>query len=129
MFSDLIKFPIESVNLNWEARQVVHDLFGEPHMLMRLKLTGTQFTPRALEAFVTVGKVRSLFVIFAEDELSASAYFDRPLPEGGTVEFGYEHEVLLRFPGEFRADAFERLDVTRLPKNTRLVDRFFGDET
>lgn len=129
MFANLIKFPIESDNLNWEARQMVRDLHGEPNLLMRLKLTGTQFSPRAEEAFVTVGEIRSLFVIFAEDELSASAYFDRPLLEGGTIEFGYGYEALLRFPGEFSAGAFERLDVKRLPKNTRLVDRFFGDET
>lgn len=128
MFANLIKFPIESDSLKWEARQVVRDLHGEPNLLMRLKLTGTQFSPRAEEAFVTVGEVRSLFVIFAEDELSASAYFDRPLPEDGTVEFGYGYDAMLRFPKKFSTLAFEQLDVNRLPKNTRLVNRFFGNE-
>jgi hypothetical protein len=127
MFMDLIDFPIESKRLHWEARQVVRDLYEKPHLLLRLKLTGTHFPQRALEPFVVVGKMRSRFVEIAEDGLSANAYFDEPLPVGGRVEFGYEREVLLRFPAVFDSETVELLDPKRLPERTRLVERFFRD--
>jgi hypothetical protein len=124
---DLIDYPIESERLQWEAHQVLRDLNREPHLLMRLKLTGTHFPQRALEPFVVVGKVRSQFVEIAEDSLSAYAYFDEPLPEGGRPEFGYGDQVYLRFPGAFDSDAFRPLDPERLPRNTRFIERFLGD--
>ncbi len=128
MFADLIDFPIESERLRWEARQVLRDLHQEPHLLMRLKLTGTYFPQRALEPFVIVGKVRSRFVEITDDGLSANAYFDEPLPEGEKPEFGYGEEVLLRFPRAFDNDAFQPLDPERLPRNTRFTARFLGDQ-
>lgn len=127
MFIDLIDFPIESERLHLEARQVVLDLYEKPHLLIRLKLTGTYFPHRALEPFVMVGKVRSRFVEIVGDGLIANAYFDEPLSRGGRVEFGYGREVMLRFPRVLDSDTVELLDPKRLPENTRLVERFFGD--
>ena len=124
MFWDLIDFPIESERLRWEARLVVRDLDQNPHLLMRIKLTGTHFPQRALKPFVVVGKVRSLFVSIADDGLSACAYFDQPLPPGDRIEFGYGMEVLLRFPRAFSHEAVELLDPKRLPNNTRSIERF-----
>jgi hypothetical protein len=126
MFGDLIDFPIESERLKWEARLVVRDLNQEPHLMMRIKIAGTHFPERAIEPFVRVGKVRSLFVAIAEDGLSANAYFNEPLPEGGRVEFGYGARVLLRFPRPFDRELVRLLDPKRLPKNTRFVERFLG---
>jgi len=129
MFIDLVKFPIESERLQWNVRQVLRDLYQEPHLLMRLKLTGTHFPQRALEPFVTVGKIHSRFVEIADDGLSACAYFDKPLPHEGRIEFGYGKETLLRFPKPFDHEAVELLDPERLPENTRNVERFFGKES
>jgi len=126
MFMDLVEFPIESEHLRWEARLVVRDLNEEPHLLMRIKLTGTHFPQRALKPFVLVGKVRSRFVSIADDGLSACAYFDEPLQQGGRIEFGYGTEVLLRFPRAFEREGVELLDPKRLPSNTRFTERFFG---
>lgn len=125
MFLDLIDFPIESERLHWEARQVLRDLHQEPHLLIRVKLTGTFFPQRAEEPFVRVGEVRSRFVEIAEDGQSISAYFDEPVPPRGFVEFGYGDEVLLRVPRRFSLDAVRMLDPKRLPANTRFLDRFF----
>ncbi len=126
MFMDLVDFPIESDRLYWEARLVVRDLNQEPHLLMRITLTGTHFPHRALKPFVAVGEVRSLFVSIAEDGLSAHAYFDKPLPQGSRIEFGYGEQALLRFPGPFDPHGIRPLDRKRLPSNTRLVERFLG---
>ncbi len=95
---------------------MVRDIHGKPHVLLRLKLSGTHFPQRALEPWVQVGRVRSRFVEIAPDGLSASAYFDR-LPRGGTIELGYGPEVLLRFPHPFVAEPVRALDVKRLPAN------------
>lgn len=122
---DLVKFPIESGRLKWEARQVLRDLHGKPHVLLRIKLTGTHFPQRALEPFAAVGKVRSLFVEISEDGLSASAYFDRPLPQGGSIDFGYGDKVFLRLKA-FESKAVERLDFKKLPKETQGLEKFGG---
>ncbi len=92
---------------------------------MRIRLTGTHFPQRALEPFVVVGKVRSRFVEIADDGLSANAYFDRPPPQRGRIEFGYGEDILLRFPRAFDKGVAKLLDAERLPKKTRFVDRFF----
>ena len=125
MFGDLIEFPIESERLNWEARQIVRDLYNEPHLFIRLKLTGTFFPQRALEPFVLVDKVRSRFVQISEDGLSAYAYFDQVPPETGRVEFGYGEEVLLRFPRRFSSQSVEFLDLNLIPKGTKNVKNFY----
>ena len=126
MFMDLVDFPIESERLRWEARLVVHDLNQEPHLLMRVKLTGTHFPQRALEPFVVVGKAHSRFVTISDDGLSACAYFDEQLPKGGRIEFGYGTDVLLRFPRAFDREEVELLDPKRLPSNTHFMKRFLG---
>jgi len=126
MFTDLIDFPIESERLQWEAGMVIRDLNQEPHLLMRIKLTGTHFPQRALKPFVAVGKARSRFVSIADDGLSACAYFDEPGPDGSRIEFGYGEEVLLRFPKPFYREVVRFLDPKRLPSNTRFIERFFG---
>lgn len=128
MFMNLIEFPIESERLQWEARQVVRDLYNQPHLLMRVKLTGTFFPQRAEEPFMRVGKVRSRFVVIADDGQSASGYFDEPPPERDLVEFGYGDQILLRATRRFSMDGVRPLDPKRLPAKTRFLDRFFGDD-
>ena len=125
MFMDLVDFPIESERLRWEARLVVRDLYQEPYLFLRLKLTGTLFPHRALEPFVIVGKVRSRFVTIADDGLSACAYFDQPVPEGSRIEFGYGNDILLRLPRAFDPQAVEILDPKLLPRDTHFIERFF----
>lgn len=125
MFTDLIKYPIEHDRLKWEAKYVIKDLWGKPHLLLRLKLTGTRFQERALEPIVTIGEAQSLFVEIAEDGLAACAYFDHPVPSRATVEFGYGHGPLLRFAGYVTSKAVKILDPELLPKGTVNVERFF----
>lgn len=124
MFRNLIEFPIESERLNWEARQVVRDLYNEPHLFLRLKLTGTHFPQRAIEPFVLVGEVLSQFVLISEDGLSAHAYFDRWPPERGVVEFGYGKKVFLRFPHRFSSESAEFLDLNLIPEGTKNIENF-----
>ncbi len=128
MFLDLVDLPIESERLHWEGRQVLRDLDNEPHLLMRVKLTGTFFPQRSEEPFVRVGEVQSRFVEIAEDGQSVNAYFDQPLQPRSVVEFGYGNEILLRVPQRFSLDRIQVLDPQRLPANTRFLDRFFGDD-
>jgi hypothetical protein len=125
MFTDLIKYPIEHERLKWGAKYVVKDLWGKPHLLLRLKLTGTRFQERASEPVVIVGEARSLFVEIAKDGLAAYAYFDQPVPSRASVEFGYGHRPLLRFAGHVTPKAIEPLDPKLLPKGTVNVERFF----
>ncbi|MDR8389524.1 hypothetical protein NC796_00150 [Aliifodinibius sp. S!AR15-10] len=127
MFLDLIDFPIESKRLDWQARHVLRNVNQEPSLLVRIKITGTSFPHRAEDPFVQVGELRSRFVEIAEDGLSVNSYFDEPLPQRGRIEFGYGEQVLLRLPRRFDLEMLDQLDPQRLPKNTRFIDRFFGD--
>ena len=126
LLRELITFPIEHARLSWDARQVLRDLKGTPHLFLRVRLAGGHFPHRALEPFVRIGRMRSVFVEIADDEQSAKAYFDAPPPDDAAVEFGYGDEALLRFPKRFvRTDATV-LDRRRLPSATRNIERFFG---
>lgn len=127
MFEDLIDFPIETDRLRTEVRQVVRDLDERPHLLERLELTGTYFPQRAEEPFVTVGDRRSRFVEITDDGRTAYAYFDRPVPERGRIQFGYGEEPLLRLRSAVDPADIIRLDPDRLPENTRLLERFTDD--
>jgi hypothetical protein len=125
MFRDLIDFPIESNRLHWEARLVVRDIDQEPHLFLRLKLTGTYFPQRAQIPFVAVGKVRARLIIIPEDGLSVRAYFDEPLPLGGKIVFGYGPNALLRFSEPFNQEEVSMLDAKRLPTNIQNINRFY----
>ena len=124
MFSNLIQFPIESSQLLWEAKEVLRDVLDQPHLFLRVRLTGTHFPQRALEPYIRIGEVRSRFVLISEDGLSASGYFDQNV-QRGAVEFGYGDEpVLLRAARRFEAGPILRLDRAQLPRDVKNLDRF-----
>lgn len=128
MFTDLIDYPIETDRIDYEVRQVLRDIDETPHLLIRVKLTGTEFPHRALEPYVRVGDVESRFVRVSGDGTVARAYFDRPLAEGDTVEIGYGPEPpLVRLRHGIELKDLTPLDPDRLPDDTRFVDRFFDD--
>lgn len=128
MFTDLIDYPIETDRIDYEVRQVLRDLNEKPHLLTRVKLTGTEFPRRALEPYVRVGDVESRFVNLSDDGTIARAYFDQPLADGETIEFGYGSEPpLIRLRHGIRLKTLTVLDLDRIPDDTRFVDRFFDD--
>jgi len=124
MFSNLIQFPIESSQLQWEAREALRDIHNQPHLFLRVRLSGTHFPQRAPEPYIRIGEIRSRFALISEDGLSVSGYFDRDV-QGGTVEFGYgEEPALLRAANRFEAGSLIRLDRNRLPREVKNLDRF-----
>lgn len=128
MFLDLIDLPIRSDKLSWSARQVVRDIDGEPHLMLRVSLRGTRFEHRALGPFVRAGELETRMVKIADDGLTAHAYFDRPIRSDATIEFGYEDTAYLRFPGRYAGRLVRSLDFERIPKGTRFVERFRDQE-
>ncbi len=130
MLRDLIEFPVVTDKVTWEARQVLRDM-GEkpkPHILLRMKLSGTYFDQRALEPYVRVGKVRSLFVEISRDGITARAYFDKPLTTEGMIEYGYGDEAMFRVKSPFEPDNVRVLDLKLLgKKNVMFLERFFPD--
>jgi hypothetical protein len=128
MFTDLIEFPIESPKLKWESKVVVRKIAEGPRLYIRLKLTGTKFPLFNTIPFVRVGRAVTHYVDIAEDGLSATAYFDRRLPEEGVVEFGYDVQTLLRFPKRYSGEIVKRLDEKLLPESLRHQDQLFRAE-
>lgn len=124
MFEDLIEWPIVSERLQWEGKQVLRDVGGEPFLLFRVKVAGTFFPERAAEPFVRIGPLRSRFVRIAADGQSASGYFDEPPPEEEPVEFGYGQQVYLRCRRPFTERGTGRLKRSLLPANVSNLERF-----
>ena len=126
MFDNLTTYPIESPLLQWESKIVVRDHDREPGLYVRVRLTGTTFPIFDSIPFVQVGEVRARFVDIADDGLSVRAYFETALPDEGTIEFGYDDQVLLRFSEVFHSRHVSRLDEARLPEKLRYQDRLLG---
>ena len=106
----------------WSVKEVVRDLYGTPHLFLRIVLEGPAFPQRAGRPFVRVGGVESRFVRIDPDGRFALGYFDRPPTEGGTMEFGYGRRVLFRFPRPYRGERALRLDRARLPEGIRIPE-------
>ena len=119
---DIIRPPDPRLTVRGDLRETVHGFKGEPHLFLQLKLTGWHFPERAGLPFVLVGDVLSRFVVIAPDGLSATAYFDRPLPAADRVSFGYGRIVAWDFDIAVDPQAVERLDRERLPAG--VVDPF-----
>lgn len=126
LLTQIPTLPLEDARLQWEARQVLRDRRGVPHMFLRVRLKGGLFPRRGIAPFVQIGAARSTFVEISRDEESAHAYFDRPLADGAPVEFGYGREVLLRFGRRYSNADLARLDRRVIPAGTRNADRFFS---
>jgi hypothetical protein len=125
MFQNLVTYPIESPLLKWESKLVLRDQDHEARLYLRLRLTGTSFPIFNSIPFVQVGNVKARFVDIADDGLSVKAYFDTALPNESAIEFGYDDQVLLRFPNAYHSRYVTRLDNSRLPKNLQYQDVFF----
>lgn len=110
----LTPIPPDKDLVRHEAREVVVDLHDRPHLLTRLSLTGPYFPQRSEEAYVTVGKLRSKFVLISDDGQRADAYFERTLPPTGRIVFGYGKSVDLVVPRPFQAERVMKLDLDRL---------------
>jgi hypothetical protein len=115
-------YPERKEVISWEVSEVMHDLEKRPHLLLRLELTGIHFAARALPAFVRVGKVQSRFVRFDADGLKVLAYFDQPLPDRGTIRFGYGPQVAIELHDPYVHHVPKPLDRKRLHEGTLLYD-------
>ena len=109
-------------SMHWEAKEVVRDIDGKPHLLERITLTGPIFEHRALEPFVRVGEIQARIVDIDEDGRMVKAYFDQMLPDEQPIEFGYHGEgVLYRFPVSYQSQVGARLDIKRLAKDVVIL--------
>jgi hypothetical protein len=82
--------------LSWEAKEVVRDLNGRPHLFVRLTLRGFRPDERALEPIVRVGNRVARITRSGLPEPVLYAYFDEALPEGEPIDFGFESSGVRR---------------------------------
>lgn len=126
MFANLVRYPIESDLLQWESKVVVREHEEAPRLFVRLMLTGTEFPIFDTIPFVRIGSVRARFVDIADDRTTVKAYFDTAPPARGRIEFGYDEQVLLRFPRGFTRAQVLRLDEARLAPALRYQGKLFA---
>jgi len=107
----------------WEARQVLRDLDGRPHLLLRLRLVWGYFPRRDGIAFVRVGRTQALWIETADDEESVRAYLDRAPADGAPIEFGYGRTVRYTLRRRFRLADVCELDRRLIPPGTANLGR------
>jgi hypothetical protein len=115
-FEEIIRVPEPKRTVKAEIREVVRDVFQQPHVFIRVRLSGWHFPQRALEPFAVIGKVVSRFVLIGPDQETADAYFDVKLPAAKRISFGYGDIVSWDFDIAVKPKQIERLDRARLPK-------------
>ena len=116
----------------WEGRQILRDVAGHPHLLLRLRLVWGFFPRREGIPFVRIGRTRATRVEIAEDEESVRAYFDRLPADGAAIEFGFGRLVRYQLRRRFRREEVSELDRRLIPAGTANLDRFvaeLSDET
>jgi hypothetical protein len=120
--SELIRLPDLRKDVRLELREVVRDVFGKPHIFIRVRLTGWRFPGRAPKPFMVIGDVVSRVVIIDQNGLGANGYFDKPLPAAERVSVGYGKIIQWEFDLPIRPKEILRLDRARLTKE--IVDPF-----
>ena len=119
---EIKRLPDPRKDVRAEVREVLRDVKGKPHVLLRLKLTGWYFPHRAAEPFVVVGDVVSKKVIIDRDALTANAYFDKPVPRADRISFGYGKTIAWDFDVTIEPQRGPRLERQKLPGG--VVDPF-----
>lgn len=119
---ELIRLPDPRKDVRVGVREVVRDVFGKPHVFIRVRLTGWRFPGRAPEPFMLIGDVVSRKVIIDQNGLGANGYFDKPLPRVDRVSFGYGKVIRWDFDLPIGPNDVIRLDRARLHKE--IVDPF-----
>lgn len=120
--NEIIRLPDPRKQVRVEVREVVHEVFNRPHILIRVRLTGWHFPGRAPEPFVLIGKVVSRAVIIDRDGFGANAYFDEPLPAAERVSFGYGNIISWDFELPIDPETIPKLDRNKAPRNA--IDPF-----
>jgi hypothetical protein len=115
-FEEIIRVAEPKTNLKADIREVLRDVNQQPHVFIRVRLTGWHFPQRALEPFVVIGKTVSRFVLLSPDHETADAYFDVALPAQKGISFGFGKVVTWDFDIAVDPKQIVRLDRTRLPK-------------
>ncbi len=107
--------------LKWEACEVVRKFNGRPRLLLRLTLHAPRFMVRALEPIVRVGDRTAVTTEMSTDGRRLHAYFDEAIPDGATIDYGFEDRgIIYRSPDAFASSAVDRLDRSRLSKEVIL---------
>ena len=115
-----------AANITWQAREVIREVNGRPHVLVRVEVQGAYFPHRAVPAFVRVTgpegrSMDSWFTEISEDNRRLLAYFPLDLPQRGRVEYGYAGQVLGAAAIEFETDKALKLDRARVPQDAVLT--------
>ncbi len=115
-FEEIIRVTEPRPNVKAEIKEVVRDVGQQPHVFIRVRVTGWHFQLRAPEPFLVIGRAVSRFVIIGPDQTTADAYFDVKLPEAKNMSFGYGKIISWDFDLPVDPKAIGRLDRTRVPK-------------
>lgn len=111
----IVRLPDPRHDVRAELREVVREVDEQPHVFIRVRLSGWHFPERAPEPFVLIGNVVSRFVVIGPGGETADAYFDVLPPTARVMSFGYGRTVSWDFPVGVSARRLARLDRARLP--------------
>jgi hypothetical protein len=121
-----MQFAAQPPQLTWQAEEVVREIDGRPHLLVRVSIRGGFFPQRALVPFVRLvdgdkPSVRAWFTEIRDDSNELLGYFPTDMTGGGVLECGYGQDVVGRSSIRFDPRSIKRLDRARLPKGMTVV--------
>jgi hypothetical protein len=120
-----MQYIVQPIQVSWQAQEVVREIAGRPHLLLRVTIRGGYFPQRALVPWVRLAAgeavpARAWFTEISDDSNELRGYFPTDVSLDGTVEYGYGPQVYGRALDRFDAGAVTRLDRGRLP--TDVID-------
>jgi hypothetical protein len=112
--------------IRWSGQETVRELGGQPHLLLRLDVTGSLFPHRNAPAFLRIVRsaregIVSWIAEVSPDGRTLSGYFGVDDATKGMIEYGYGQTILGRLERPFDATEVKRLDRARLPRETVIV--------
>ena len=112
------------------AKEVVRELNGRPHLVVRIEVSGDHFPDRDAQPFVIirVGRqkyFKDLFTEVSPDNSGLVGYFPVHIPPKGEIAFGYGDEIWGFVEGGLTAEQVTRLDRKKLPKEIVIADEEF----
>lgn len=119
---EIVRLPDPRKDVQAGVREVIHDLAGQPHLFVRVRLNGWHFPERAPEPFMVIGKAVSRFVIIGQGGAVADGYFDVRPSASKVISFGYGNIISWDFDTKVDFKKITHLDRKHLAKN--VVDPF-----
>lgn len=111
-----------------DSKEVIKIIDDKPHLLLRIKISGTNFPHRAKEPVVRIMYSKEKFAVswfakVSDDNKSLNAYFPVDTDISEWIEYGYGNVIHCKINEKFDPNKIYRLDREKMIDDTVIVTR------